>query len=150
MKIHDNVEIPRPTGGPLVNDEVALGPIMIQGDHGPVAFRNFQYKLIGDLDIRMEDLNYEVHHGPFETESEVKESAVVKSGSISALTYEVAGKENEYGIVFTGKLTVPETTDYFFDMVYGGLGILRLMEHPLVMAGEACRQGLLCKQDHTP
>jgi len=126
VKIHDNVEIPRPTGGPLVNDEVALGPIMIQGDHGPVAFRNFQYKLIGDLDIRMEDLNYEVHHGPFETESEVKESAVVKSGSISALTYEVAGKENEYGIVFTGELTVPETTDYFFDMVYGGIGNLKI------------------------
>ena len=126
VKIHDNVEIPRPTGGPLVNDEVPMGPIMIQGDHGPVAFRNFKYKLIGDLDIRLEDLTYEVHHGPFETESEVKESAVVKSGSIPALTYEVAGKENEYGIVFTGKLIAPRSDEYFFDMVYGGLGSLRI------------------------
>ena len=42
VKIHDNVEVPLPTGGPLENNEKSTGPLMIQGDHGPVAFRNIE------------------------------------------------------------------------------------------------------------
>ena len=39
-KIHDNVEIPGITGGALDADEGEPGPIYLQGDHGPVKFRN--------------------------------------------------------------------------------------------------------------
>jgi hypothetical protein len=39
-KIHDNVEIPGITGGALDADEAEPGPIYLQGDHGPVKFRN--------------------------------------------------------------------------------------------------------------
>ena len=39
--IHENVEAPGPTGGEL-GKEAAKGPIMIQGDHGPVAIRNLK------------------------------------------------------------------------------------------------------------
>jgi 3-keto-disaccharide hydrolase len=33
-------EIPGITGGALDSDEGAPGPLMLQGDHGPVEFRN--------------------------------------------------------------------------------------------------------------
>jgi hypothetical protein len=39
--IHENVEAPKPTGGELGPD-VAKGPLMFQGDHGPVAFRHIK------------------------------------------------------------------------------------------------------------
>jgi hypothetical protein len=39
IRIHENLEVPLPTGGPISDEEVPYGPIMIQGDHGPVAFR---------------------------------------------------------------------------------------------------------------
>jgi len=35
-----NQEIPGITGGALDSDEAAAGPLTIQGDHGPVEFRN--------------------------------------------------------------------------------------------------------------
>jgi hypothetical protein len=38
--IHENVELSGPTRGPLVPNEVATGPLRLQGDHGPVAYRN--------------------------------------------------------------------------------------------------------------
>ena len=38
--IHENVEVKGPTPGGLTGKEAATGPIMFQGDHGPVAFRN--------------------------------------------------------------------------------------------------------------
>ena len=37
--IHHNVEAPAPTRGSRFKDEKPTGPIMLQGDHGPVAFR---------------------------------------------------------------------------------------------------------------
>jgi hypothetical protein len=43
-KIHDNVEIPGPTGGELDRNVNEPGPIMLQGDHGVVAFRNIKIK----------------------------------------------------------------------------------------------------------
>lgn len=37
--IHENAEVYAPTRGPMKNNEVAVGPLRLQGDHGAVAFR---------------------------------------------------------------------------------------------------------------
>jgi hypothetical protein len=39
-QIISEAEIPGPTGGALDSNEGAAGPIMLQGDHGPVEYRN--------------------------------------------------------------------------------------------------------------
>jgi len=39
--IHENVELLTPTGDRWRGPEMAEGPLMLQADHGPVAFRNF-------------------------------------------------------------------------------------------------------------
>lgn len=40
--LHENVEVTGPTRAAGFMDEKALGPIMLQGDHGPVAYRNLR------------------------------------------------------------------------------------------------------------
>lgn len=40
--IHENVEMKGPTPSGLTGKESATGPILFQGDHGPVALRNIQ------------------------------------------------------------------------------------------------------------
>ena len=40
-RMHDNAILPAMTGGALDNDELAPGPIMIQGDHSRVSFRKW-------------------------------------------------------------------------------------------------------------
>jgi hypothetical protein len=42
--IHENVEVAKPTTAALGGPEKHLGPLMLQGDHGPVAFRNIRIK----------------------------------------------------------------------------------------------------------
>jgi hypothetical protein len=42
VTIHENVEALGPTGGGIRGNEAAKGPLMFQGDHGPVAFRNIR------------------------------------------------------------------------------------------------------------
>ena len=38
--VHENNPVTGPTRASAFNDEKALGPLMLQGDHGPVAYRN--------------------------------------------------------------------------------------------------------------
>jgi hypothetical protein len=44
--IHENVDLKGPTRSAHWADEKALGPILLQGDHGPVAYRNLRAKQI--------------------------------------------------------------------------------------------------------
>jgi sugar phosphate isomerase/epimerase len=38
--LHENLELPGPTPGGITGKESPTGPLMFQGDHGPVAYRN--------------------------------------------------------------------------------------------------------------
>jgi len=40
--LHENLEMKGPTPGGLTGKESATGPILLQGDHGPVAYRHFK------------------------------------------------------------------------------------------------------------
>jgi Domain of Unknown Function (DUF1080) len=42
--IHENVDQATPTGHAWTQKETATGPILLQGDHGPVAFRNIRVR----------------------------------------------------------------------------------------------------------
>jgi hypothetical protein len=44
VKIHDNVLCDRPTGGEIDGKVNEPGPILLQGDHGTVSFRNIRIK----------------------------------------------------------------------------------------------------------
>jgi len=118
--IHENVEIPKLTGGPIGNEEVAKGPLMIQGDHGPVAFRNIKYKFMHDLNANLQNLKYEVYNGKFETVTEVPNADPNLTGELKALDWQVADRKNEFGIRYKAKLNVGEAAEYTFEMFSGG------------------------------
>jgi hypothetical protein len=40
--VHENIEVTGPTRSSSFKGEKELGPLMLQGDHGPVAYRNIQ------------------------------------------------------------------------------------------------------------
>jgi hypothetical protein len=42
--LHENVKVKGPTTACLTGKESPAGPLMLQGDHGPVAFRNIIFK----------------------------------------------------------------------------------------------------------
>ena len=47
--VHENVEVTGPTRAALYNDEKPTGPLLLQGDHGWVAYRNLRVKLIANI-----------------------------------------------------------------------------------------------------
>jgi hypothetical protein len=44
--IHENVELASPTGHAWREQEIPRGPLLLQADHGPVAFRNVRVRAI--------------------------------------------------------------------------------------------------------
>lgn len=44
--VHENLEVTGPTRAATFENEVAMGPLMVQGDHGPVAFKNARIKKV--------------------------------------------------------------------------------------------------------
>ncbi|NMC21149.1 MAG: DUF1080 domain-containing protein [Thermogutta sp.] len=42
--VHENVEVSGPTRAAAFEDEKPVGPLMLQGDHGPVAYRNIRLR----------------------------------------------------------------------------------------------------------
>jgi hypothetical protein len=83
VKIHDHVEVPLPTGGPVENNEKALGPLMIQGDHGPVALRNVRYKLMHDSDVSLSEIKYKVYEGDINSVKDLASLKPVREGTAS-------------------------------------------------------------------
>jgi hypothetical protein len=46
VKVHDQLVVDRPTGGELDRNVNTPGPILLQGDHGAVAFRNLRIRVL--------------------------------------------------------------------------------------------------------
>ena len=132
VKIHDHVEVPLPTGGPIENNEKPLGPIMIQGDHGAIAFRNIRYKMMRDIKISIADLSYKIYKGNFKEVAQFATAAPLKSGTSAELTCEVLQDENGYGLIYNGILNVPEEGEYAFVVGHTGGVVLTINDETVV------------------
>lgn len=126
IRIHYNVEVPLPTGGPIEKNEVAKGPLMIQGDHGPVAFRNIRYRMMSETDASLKDLHYKAFSGTFSKLDDFQKLRPESEGSSKSLDYKVLRAENDYGLIYTGQLVIGKADTYTLTFGYTGGGVLRL------------------------
>lgn len=120
VKIHDHVEVPLPTGGPVANNEQPTGPLMIQGDHGSIAFRNIKYRLIGAATASLTQLRYDYWEGNFKSISDFVGLPPKRSGALEQLTCEVAENPDRYGLRYQGTLEVPTAGRYYFNLFTTG------------------------------
>ena len=118
--IHENVELTGQTRGALVDNEVALGPLRFQGDHGNVAFRNIKYKSYNQKKLSFSNLNYGVYKGNFRTVADIDKIKPESSGNSMLLNWSVSNAENEFAVKYVGKIRVPEAGKYTFTTVHGG------------------------------
>lgn len=106
--IQENVELTGPTGGPISETEVAQGPIMIQGDHGPVAFRNMAIKNLAGKPVEVKDISYKTFYGTFREPKDFLTKKENGSGKLDKFTWEVVTQPNDFAVIYSSKLVVPE------------------------------------------
>lgn len=133
VTIHENIELSGPTRGAMKNDEVPMGPLRIQGDHGAVAFRNIVYKNYDKPGPVLSDLSYKIYKGKFEKEPDFLKLTPEEQGSAVIITTDVNKIDNEFIIRYSGILTVKEAGEYNFRLnASGGGGMLRINKQVVV------------------
>ncbi len=114
LLIHENIDVSGPTRASAFEDERPLGPIMIQGDHGPVAFRNIRYKLLGDDLVEARDISFAVFEDRFESIPDTLPASPAKSGQTNSLhEHEVITREPVL-VTYEGMLDIPTQGRYLF------------------------------------
>lgn len=123
--VHENVEITGPTRSAAFSDEQALGPLMIQGDHGPVAFKNIKYKLYQDNKVVLKDLRIKIYKSNSPILPNLDSMSPLQDTLVDSISSRMAFGENPQQIlVYTGKLVIPNPGDYLFELkVNNGGGV---------------------------
>ncbi len=120
--IHKKIEVTGPTRAAHISDQFELprAALMLQGDHGPVAFRNIKYKLYETDTLYTSNIEYQYFEVPM---------PITKLPNFDTLTPKVKGKttnidvnklsQRRDGIAFkfSGKLNVAIEGDYLFDLL---------------------------------
>ncbi|WP_162418532.1 family 16 glycoside hydrolase [Cyclobacterium roseum] len=118
--VHENVEVTGPTRSALFEDEKPLGPLMIQGDHGPVAIRNIKYKPYGDPIPEISDLKFAYHEGKFQSNEEFMANTPNESGQLNKITWDLGHGVLDFAYVYSGNLEIPKSGDYTFSLTAFG------------------------------
>lgn len=127
--IHEDVEVTGPTRGAVSDKETALGPLMIQGSHGPLAFRNIRYRTFDRSDsLQVGPLSYTVYHyrGGLLPDREAFDGLpVLAEGVTDSLNVsDLSPRDERFAIWFSGDLHVPVSGDYLFQTLIGTGGNL--------------------------
>ncbi|WP_170148121.1 family 16 glycoside hydrolase [Marinoscillum furvescens] len=113
--IHENVEVTGPTRAARFGDEKPTGPLLIQGDHGPVAFRNIRYKKYHQQELKLTDLTYDYYEGEFRKVPHFDTLTPVKSAKAEGFyPQKHTNSKNYFAIDYQGTVEVPVTGDYIF------------------------------------
>lgn len=109
VRIHQNVEVPYPTRGAMSNKEISHGPLRIQGDHGPVAFRNIRYRKLAPRPLTIQDIRYTAYKGMFTSMDQLDQLEKIAEGSQEKLSCDIVGLRAPFTIVYEGNLHAGES-----------------------------------------
>lgn len=118
--IHEDVEVTGPTIEAPFEDEQATGPLMIQGDHGPVAIRNIAYKRYDKKVIGLTDLKYEYYGEEFDEIPDFGSLEAGETGSADSLAGNIVNRDDRYALLYTGTLDAPNSGTYLFKLQTAG------------------------------
>ena len=140
VTIHEDVEVSGPTRAAAFEDEQTTGPLMLQGDHGPVAFRNLRYKRYQADRLALQDVQYQYAEGAFEAPPDTADITPTRTGALDSLTARVAQGTDAFALVFTGEMAVPTTGTYLWTTeARGGVRLTIGGEEVIPYGGEPAR-----------
>ncbi|NND09488.1 MAG: DUF1080 domain-containing protein [Saprospiraceae bacterium] len=116
MLIQQDIEVSGPTRAHQLEGEAALGPLFIQGDHGPVAFRNIKYKSYHHDTLILSDLNYQVFEGKYDFIPNFDTLIATASGVVNDIDLtSITSLSEGFCAILEGSITVQQAGDYLFE-----------------------------------
>jgi hypothetical protein len=118
--LHENVIVYGPTRAAAFQDEKAMGPLMIQGDHGQVAFRNIKYALLGEYSPKINKIDYEyyeINHNSFD---KLTPDQLKRKGTVNVIDYTLADNVNKMALIFNANFDIDEAGEYQWIIIKNG------------------------------
>jgi len=126
VTIHENIIVSGPTRSPAFENEAAYGPLMIQGDHGQMAIRNFKYAPQDELTVNLSDIQYAYFEKSAKTPEEASKTKPTSTGKTKNLDGRLASARDQFYLQFEGKIQIPSKDSYTFSMLHTGDGSLEI------------------------
>ncbi|WP_249219766.1 family 16 glycoside hydrolase [Chitinophaga sp. HK235] len=128
VTIQENISLSGPTRGAIGNNEVAEGPLRIQGDHGTIAFRNIRIQQFNTPRPDLKDVRYAIYKGVFQQQPDFNTIKPLASGQAAQLTPNLAGlPDNQFLVRYNSILVVKAAGKYDFNLhTSGGGGQLKI------------------------
>lgn len=133
--LHENLEVSGPTRASAFDDEVPMGPLMLQGDHGPVAFRNIRYTRFEATRLAPTNMTYAVYEGAFTDLPDLRTLSPAQRGATPTLTQEMVQATEDFVLSLKGELTLPREGAYTLELMVRGMGELKLDGEPALPYG---------------
>ncbi len=121
--LHENIELSGPTRASTFNDEAPQGPLMLQGDHGPVAFRNLSIERFDKGPLATGPVSYAFYNGFADTIPGSFTKTPDVQGTAEAINVKLA-QNNQYLARFEGSFTADVTGPYQFSLQHSEIGTL--------------------------
>ncbi|MCE7071835.1 MULTISPECIES: family 16 glycoside hydrolase [Dyadobacter] len=126
VTIHENVEVSGPTRGSLTGEDVAMGPIRIQGDHGSLAIKNIVINNFDKKPGTLSELTYKTYYGALSETEDLSKMTAAETGKAEALSWEILKENNNYSYVYTGRYNAATDGDYNFKLQASGNSYLKI------------------------
>ncbi len=141
--IHENVELTGPTRSSMADDEVALGPIMIQGDHGPVALRHIKITQFNKQKPVLDGITASIYKGKFVTLPSLATIKPVSQKTTNIITANLDGiPANDFLVRYAGTIHIKEPGEYHFNLnTSGGPGLLKINNKEVLPTASKSRKG---------
>lgn len=121
--LHENIELTGPTRAAAFTDEAPRGPLMLQGDHGAVAFRNISIERFERGPLKTGPVSYAFYNGYAETIPGAFTKAPNVQGTAPAINTRLA-QNNQYVAKFDGTFTADVAGPYDFNLQHSEIGTL--------------------------
>jgi hypothetical protein len=124
--LHENIFVTGPTRSSAAEDEKSLAPIMFQGDHGVVAFKNIHYAFLENLHVTTSAISYKYYERNIKTPAEAIKIKPTAEGKTKSINSRLAALEDGFLLQFEGLMTIPSSDTYLFTSSYSGDGSLEI------------------------
>lgn len=124
--LHENIFVTGPTRSSAAEDEKLLAPIMFQGDHGVVAFKNIHYAFLENLNVTTSEISYKYYERNIKTPAEAIQIKPTAEGKTKSINARLAAVEDGFLLQFEGLMTIPSSDTYLFTSSYSGDGSLEI------------------------
>lgn len=125
--LHKNVEVTGPTRAAAFGDETDRGPLMIQGDHGPVAFKNMKYKLYEGHNIKLDKLVKKIYESNSQSIGNLDTIPLISETATGTFDFtDVTNDKASKLLAYSGTLTIPISGTYLFDGRTNGIAELSI------------------------